>query len=138
MSKRRKPASRRPGASTAKDKPALPDEPFFLACVDMIGRTGPKTLEFRWSPPEIENTPTVWIAVAGYEVREKWAFVSECAFAVETATFRLLERLVDGGQCQQCSKPTGVTREFHRMPIPEEICWYQFDPELKTFRRGCE
>jgi hypothetical protein len=24
------------------------------------------------------------------------------------------------------------------MPLNESVCWYQWDPEMKTFRRGCE
>jgi hypothetical protein len=47
--------------------------------------------------------------------------------------------LVDGAMCAHCGKPTGLEPTLLvDMPFPEHICWYQYDPELKTFRRGCE
>lgn len=107
-----------------------------VAVGDMVRRTGAQTFQLRYSDDE---TPTVWIAVAGYD-RGPFTTVYETAagFSPDSASFRLLERLVDGGQCQHCEKPTGITDEIGTMPLGAAVCWYQYDPELKVFRRGCE
>lgn len=55
------------------------------------------------------------------------------------AVLRLLDRMIDGGECTHCHKPTAVSDNFAApTPLAEHICWYVFDPELATFRRGCE
>ncbi len=55
------------------------------------------------------------------------------------AALRLLDQLIDGGQCLHCKRPTGVSETFDgAMPLDDLLCWYRYDPELKTFRRGCE
>lgn len=134
MSNRRKAKAPAP-ASPLK---GMPGEPFFLACVDMIGRSGAKTWELRYSEPEHKGSPVVWVAIAGYTTGGKWAHLVECSLNPTQAAFKLLEEALDGGTCQHCEKPAGITEHFRGMPVPEAICWYQFDPELATFRRGCE
>jgi hypothetical protein len=133
VSNRRK--AKNPPTSPAS---GLPDEPFFLACVDMVGRTGAKTWEIRESEPEHKGSPKVWVAIAGYTSHGKWAHLVDASLAPTNAVFKLLEQAVDGNECQHCKRPAGITADFKGMPVPEAICWYQFDPELSSFRRGCE
>ena len=55
------------------------------------------------------------------------------------AALRLCEQLVDGGMCTHCNRPAGLEPDsIDAMPLNDLVCWYQYDPELKTFRRGCE
>jgi len=52
---------------------------------------------------------------------------------------RLLDQLLDGvGQCKHCHRPTGVAHDLAEMPLADHVCWYQYDPELNTYRRSCE
>ena len=116
----------------------LPDMPKeieerFLAGVKMVQRTGSSQFQLRWSDDE---QPIVWFAVALYKDgnwdtaagRNPWVAVG-----------RLLETLVDGGTCTHCNRPTGLDPDsIDTMPLNDLVCWYQYDPELKTFRRGCE
>jgi hypothetical protein len=109
------------------------DEDKFLAAVEMIRRTGSTQFQLRWSDDE---EPTVWFAVATYGdgAAETDASLSPCR-----AVLRLCERLVDGGHCTHCGRPTGLDPDsLETMPLDDLVCWYQYDPELKTFRRGCE
>lgn len=107
------------------------------AAADMLGRTGIKQLQIRYSDDE---EPTVWFAVG------KWPAKSggegyETASAMEPlrAVLRLCEQAMDGGQCQHCHRPSGFEPDsIATMPVDQLICWYQYDPELRTFRRGCE
>lgn len=125
MSNRREPASPAPAFN----------EDLFLACVDMVPRLGATSFELRYSEPEHAGSPTVWIAIAEFGRRRH-----EVAAALDpaTAAFRLLEVLVDGGQCTHCKRPTGITEDFTPQLAERFVCWYQYDPELKRFRRGCE
>lgn len=107
------------------------EQDLLMACIDMVKRTGAETVQVRYSDDE---KPIVWLAVAGYQGDR---YEVAAGAAPEQAMFRLLERLVDGGMCQHCKKPTGITDDFDSMPYARQVCWYQFDPELKTFRRGC-
>jgi hypothetical protein len=115
-----------------------------VACVDLIGRTGATDFQIRYSDDE---QPVVWIAVAKYRRRagrdEPTLTRHETAAALrpDQAAFRLVEALVDGGQCQHCRKPTGVLDDWSQEPPLAAlgvVCWYTYDPELKTYRRGCE
>jgi hypothetical protein len=105
-------------------------EEMMLACVDMVGRTGSEIFQSRYSDDE---DPVVWMAVG------KWGDRYEVGAATNpvTAAIRLLETVVDGGQCQNCGKPTGITEDFDDMPLDKMVCWYQYDPEMKKFRAGC-
>ena len=100
------------------------------AAVDMVGRTGAAQFQLRYSDDE---PPTVWMAIA------QWGEAWEVGAAIDPAqaAVRLLETVVDGGWCTHCERPSGITADFGPMPLPGAVCWYQYDPELKTFRRGC-
>lgn len=103
------------------------------AAVALIGRTGAAHFQLRYSDDE---KPVVWMAVAVY--REDLAEVDASLDPVR-AVLRLAERLVDGGQCVHCKRPTGLDPDsLDTMPLNDTICWWQWDPELKVFRRGCE
>ena len=117
------------------DLDALPPEQSdrMLAGVDFIRRTGSSTFSLRYSDDE---EPVVWMAIAGYAdgVHEVDASLSPLR-----AVLRLCERLADGGRCTHCNRPAGLDPDsLETMPLDELVCWYQYDPELKTFRRGCE
>lgn len=109
------------------------DDPRLLAAVDMIGRTGAKEFQIRYSD---EEEPVVWFAVATYDDGKG---ETDASLNPVMAVLRLAERLVDGGQCTHCGRPTGLDPDsIDTMPLDQLVCWYQFDPELATFRRGCE
>jgi hypothetical protein len=115
--------------------PPLPDEvgDRISAAVALIGRTGAQGFQLRYSDDE---TPTVWFAVAQYADGR-----GEAAAALDPllAVLRLAERLLDGGTCTHCNRPTGFEPDrLEQMPLSALVCWYQYDPELRTFRRACE
>jgi hypothetical protein len=112
-----------------------PKDPRFLAAVDMLGRTGAESFQIRYSDDE---QPVVWVAVVGYE--RPGGMHWECAGAMSPlgAILRLCETMIDGGQCTHCKRPSGFSEDIDTMPMDHLVCWFQYDPELKTFRRGCE
>jgi hypothetical protein len=104
-----------------------------LAATDLVRRTGAKQVQIRFHDDE---QPVLWMAVALYKDGR-----SEVAAALNPvrAMLRLCEQLVDGGKCTHCGRPTGLEPDgIETMPLNDVFCWYVFDPELKTFRRGCE
>lgn len=119
------------------------DDPVWQAGVDLLRRTGIREFQIRYSDDVL---PVVWIAVARWQFekgvpvadggRTRWDAGS--ALTPVKAMLRLLDHALDGGLCKHCSRPSGVTTDIDEMPMEQFICWYQFDPELKTFRRGCE
>ena len=113
----------------------MSDDTLIQACADMFPRLGATSLEVRYSEPEHDDSPTVWIAIATFKGSRPQVAAS---LTPGEASFRLLEQLVDGGQCRHCKRPTGITLDFDPMPAADAVCWYQFDPELKRFRRSCE
>lgn len=92
-------------------------------------------LQVRWSDDEV---PTVWMATAKYQRGDEVRWEATGAMGPTQAVLRLCEILIDGGHCTHCSRPTGFTEHFDGMPLDQLVCWYQWDPELSTFRRGCE
>jgi hypothetical protein len=123
------------------DNPIL--DPRFLAAVKLIERTGSREFQIRYDD---DPEPTVWIALGRWSLgpdgrpvakagRPTW----ECAAAMTPlgAVLRLADQILDGGECTHCGKPTGVTHDPIIMAGGEFVCWYQFDPELAVYRRGC-
>jgi hypothetical protein len=111
-----------------------------LAAVDLIGRTGAGSFQLRYSDDE---EPVVWMAVAqhrlsdGDDVRDHYE--ATAAMNPLRAVLRLAELLIDGGMCTHCRRPSGIEPDsLDTMPLDTLVCWYQYDPERRTFRRGCE
>jgi hypothetical protein len=117
----------------------MTDEDKLQAAIDFIRRTGAKQIQIRYSDDE---EPTVWFVVVTYGKKGPAAFNTievDASFSPLRAALRLCERLADGGQCMYCKRPVGLEPDkLERMPFDAVICWYQYDPELKVFRRGCE
>ena len=108
----------------------MSDEDKLKASIDFIGRTGADSVQVRYSDDE---EPTVWFVVAQFDDRAE----VDAALTPLRAALRLCERLADGGKCAHCGRPCGLEPDMlWTMPLNELICWYQYDPELKTFRRG--
>jgi hypothetical protein len=103
----------------------------FMAAVDLLRRTGADGFQFRFCD---EEEPVVWMALAEWEGH--WEVGA--SMHPTQALFRLCDQVIDGGKCQHCARPTAFTPDITTMPGNEMVCWYQWDPELKTFRRGCE
>lgn len=125
------------------------EDPRFMAGLDLLRRTGIREFSIRYSDDE---QPTVWMVVGTWRFGERsdgnvgpvatgGELRSDCGGGMTplSALMRLLDQTIDGGTCMHCRKPTGVVDDFTQtMPLGNHICWYQFDPELVTFRRGCE
>lgn len=122
-------------------------DPRFIAAVDLVRRTGALEFQIRYSDDEM---PVVWFAcarhlkgpdgtpVAAGTPGGEISWDAAAGMTPYRAVFRLCETLVDAGTCQHCSRPTGVHDAPESMPMEDVFCWYAYDPELKTFRRGCE
>jgi hypothetical protein len=113
--------------------PAIQDDKL-VAVVDLLGRTGAKEFQIRYCE---EETPVVWIASA------RWGEVWQAAGGMTpwSAVFRLAEATMDGGHCTHCNRMTAVDdkpADELLDAMNELVCFYRFDPELKTFRRACE
>ena len=108
------------------------NDPRFPAAVELLGRTGADEFQIRFSPED--EKPITWTALA------RWKKTWECAASMDPleALFRLCDQVIDGGQCTHCRKPAGFEQSIEQMPLSQFVCWYQWDPEKKTFRRGCE
>lgn len=109
------------------------EDPRLVAAVDLIGRTGAKEAQVRWSDDE---EPTVWFVVAKYADG-----TAEAAAGMNplVAAIRLVEQLVDGGACAHCGRPSAVSTDWqHEQPLDDVFCWYVYDPETEKFRRSCE
>lgn len=126
---------------TPTDLSEIPD-PRILAVVDLLRRAGMAQFQLRYSDDE---DPTVWIGVAEWKVKkgkkrkasESYWFTG-CGLNPVRALLNLAAEAIDGGTCTHCKRPTGVDDSWGDLPMDDLICWYQFDPELNTFRRGCE
>lgn len=125
------------------DAEAEAADPRLPAAVELMRRTGATSVQIRFSDDE---EPVVWMAVVEYgptsplhRVRPggpRWEAAG--AMSPLRAVFRLCDALFDGGQCQHCKRPTGFAEDVDPQLLEDWICWYQWDPELSTFRRGCE
>jgi hypothetical protein len=108
------------------------DDPRFLEAVKLLERTGAQT--FRIGLVDEEEPPWVWYAVA------EWAKGADAAAALNPldATFRLCAQVIDGGECTHCGKTSSFIEDHEPGLLDAVTCAYAWDPELKTFRRGCE
>jgi len=105
-------------------------DPRFGPAVELIGRTGAEEFQIRYCE---EEQPLVWVAAA------RWRGTWEAAGAMNPvrAVFRLADIVIDGGTCTHCHRPTAFEPDVGAT-WPAFLCPYQWDPELATFRRGCE
>lgn len=108
------------------------NDPRLTAGVDLVRRCGAKEIDIRFCE---ETTPVVWMAVATFS-RQRWEVAA--GHDPLDAVLRLCDQLLDGGECKHCHRITGCVWDVQPMPLSDAVCWYQWDPELKTFRRGCE
>lgn len=112
-------------------------DPRFIAGVAMIGRTGATDFRVGCSDPD-DGDPTVWYAVA------TWKQGAEAGGALSPvrAVMRLCEQIIDGGVCAHCQRLTIFDDNPNDGPWDALLdamgCVYAWDPELGTFRRGCE
>jgi hypothetical protein len=109
------------------------------AAVGLIGHTGAKHFELRYSEPEDGHVDVViWMAIAEYDREGRAVHEVGASTDPSQAIFRLCDQLIDGGHCTHCHRPSGFSEDAAALPLDEHICWTQWDPELKKYRRGCE
>lgn len=121
------------------------EDPRFTAAINVLRRTGAQQVQIRYSDDE---DPVIWMAVAGYAVRNGRPTKSgkintyETAAAIDPviAVFRLCSQLCDGGLCAHCQRMVGFSPEPGAMPSNPEapICWWIWDPEVNEFIQGCQ
>lgn len=123
------------------------DDPKMIAATKMLQRTGAAALQIRYSDDE---EPTVWFAVVQYRrgadglPKAKGpinAWETAAGRHPTEALLRLCEKVVDGGTCAHCHRPTIFHADLDDAPLPgldELMCSYEWDPELALFRRSCE
>lgn len=121
------------------------EDPRFLGGIQLLERTGARSFQIRYQDDE---KPTVWLAIAQYGVDPKTriplpkggiiTYNVAASLSPLGAVMRLCDESVTGGVCTHCNRPAGFDENFGQMPLEEHICWYQWDPETKKFRRGCQ
>lgn len=109
------------------------EDPRVVAAVAMLGRTGAGEFQIRYCD---EEQPVVWIAAAHWPTHRKWEAAG--ATTPAAAVFRLCEQVIDGGKCQHCGRVTIFAADSNTNLIDQVGCVYAWDPELLTYRRGCE
>ena len=110
-------------------KPAL--DPATVAAVGMFHRTGARDFSLRYSD---DQQPVVWLAVVTYagglaEV--------DAALSPERAILRLLERLVDGGQCAHCGRMTQAEVDGEGAVMPS-VCLLSYSPTDDRWVQACQ
>ena len=127
--------------------PAPEIPPAAIAAIDLLGRTGAENVEIRYSDPaeDGDDGPVVWMAVARYPATMPHLepgvirYEVDAAMTPAGAVLRLAERLIDGGECTHCHRPTIFDADPLGAGALDAIgCVYRFDPELRTYRRTCE
>lgn len=109
-----------------------------LAGVDLLRRTGALDFQIRFSD---DLQPVVWVALASWRRPVGTVWASGSGFDPTAAVMALCEKSVDGGKCQHCGRPTAFLKSHDSTfngSLRTIVCTYQWDPELKTFRRSCE
>ena len=126
------------------DPEASAQDPRYVAAIDLIRRNGAREIQLRYDE---EQKPIVWVATAGFSIidgkisgRGKVnAHQAGGGLDPLTAIFALCRACLDRrGQCVHCGRNTMFDENFESQPLALFYCWYQWDPELKMFRRGCE
>lgn len=119
------------------------DDPQLLALYDLLGRTGAREVQLRYSDDE---QPVVWFAVATFRTPliERWE--TAAGHDPVQALQRLAAEIIDGAECAHCGRPTIFNEAVEPIlgnglagaVVDATTCVYGWDPELRTFRRGCE
>jgi hypothetical protein len=103
------------------------------AVFKLLERSGAIGLQIRFDD---SDEPYLWVAVAMYR-KDRWE-VAAGHTAVE-ALERLCERLLDGGKCTHCNRPSGFDPHENGVgPIDQLVCFYRWNPERSEYVRGCE
>jgi hypothetical protein len=106
-----------------------------MAAIDLIGRTGAKWMQIRFSEDE---EPVVWIAVAGYTERGVDGPMQVGAgLDAESAYMALCGALIDGGQCKHCGHRTAFADGPERGLSLGNVCRTEWDPEKKKYTQSC-
>lgn len=132
-------------ANMARDAAEAQQDPRWGPAMILVGRTGAHGFQIRYDE---EQLPVVWNAVASYETTGDPDYIDPdtgirlvavvgAALDPLGALFRLLDALYDGGECNHCHRPSGFSEDVDALPLDQLVCWTQWDPELKEFRRGC-
>lgn len=111
----------------------ITDDPRYIAAVDFIGRTGAE--QFKIGYTDDDAPPVVWYACGLWKDPDHWEVAG--ANNPLRAIFRLIEAVVDGGQCVHCKRPTGFEESAEPVILDNLVCWYQWDPSTKKYVRGC-
>ena len=109
------------------------------ACVELIGRTGASTWQLRYDDRE---PPCVWTCVVEYDRGDGGPWEAAAGRGPLEAVVRLVERLVDGGICHHCGRPTALDTFDDDHPMRRSVaalgCLYSYDPDEGSWVRGCE
>lgn len=131
-------------AFKAMDFKLAVEDPRYLAAIELIERNGAREIQIRYDD---EQNPIVFVVVAGFSIiNEKPsgrgkinAHQAGGGLNPLSAIFALCHACMDRrGSCNHCGRNTMFDETFDPQPLENFYCWYQWDPELKTFRRGCE
>lgn len=131
-------------AFDATDPGLAVKDPRFTAAIDFLKRQGAREFQIRYDE---EQAPIVWVAVVGYAWRDGRPRSSGKINGYQTgagldplsAIFDLLRSSLNfRGRCQHCERNTMFDESFGEQPLDDVYCWYQWDPELQSYRRGCE
>jgi hypothetical protein len=109
-----------------------PQDPRFTATLDLLRRMGASEVQIRYDE---EQDPIFWLVVG------RWGdtYEGDTALTPLRAAVRLAERVGDGGVCAFCARPAAVSDDWRAPTILDEhFCWWVYDPETESFRRGCE
>lgn len=111
-----------------------PVDPKFGAGLEYIYSVLPMPLDVRF---RFENSevPAVWIAVCTYAGGR---YVAEADLAYVGALLKVCERITYGSTCLHCGRPAAFDPNMLPVSTRGALCWMQWDPELKVFRRSCE
>jgi hypothetical protein len=100
---------------------AIEGSDLIAAIAGLIGHTGAEQFQVRYHDDE---QPVVWVSVATYADGRAEA---DAALTPDQAAWRLAERLVDGGRCTLCSRPTAlVENEDDLTSGVDFLCQYRY------------
>jgi len=113
-------------------------DPRFAAAVDLLRRTGATNFRIGYSD-EDDGDPIVWYAVVNYPQGNE----ADAGLNATTAVLRLCERVIDGGKCTHCGRPTIFDPDFSMGDVMDSVldkmgCRYKWDAETASFVRSCE